>query len=71
MSHSRLPFRGKNLFLFHKTKPRKMTSRSPLKLTAEDYTRELGPKYQTIDVWIGKQRMILDIEQGVWTPGNY
>jgi len=70
MSHSRLPFRRKNPFLFRKTEPRKLMSRSPLKFTAEENARELGPIYQTIDIRIGNQRLILDITQGVWIPGN-
>jgi hypothetical protein len=45
-------------------------SRSPLKFTAEENARELGPIYQTIDIRIGNQRMIFDITQGVWIPGN-
>ncbi len=60
-----------NPFIIHKTKPRKAISRSPLKLPGEVLAREFGPRYQTIDVRIGNQRMVLDIAQGTWILGNF
>ncbi len=57
-------------FSIRKTKPRKVVSRSPLKLPAEELARELGPQYQTIDARIGNQKMAFDISQGDWVAGN-
>ncbi len=57
-------------FSIRKTKPRKVVSRSPLKLPAEDLARELGPHYQTIDARIGNQKMAFDIVHGDWVAGN-
>ncbi|CAF0886266.1 unnamed protein product [Rotaria sp. Silwood1] len=53
-------------FSIHKTKPRRLTSRSPLKLPAEEMARELGTHYQTIDARIGNQKITYDIAQGGW-----
>jgi hypothetical protein len=58
-------------FSIRKTKPRKVVSRSPLKLPSEDLARELGPQYQTIDAHIGNQKMVFDIAQGDWIDGNH
>jgi hypothetical protein len=60
----------RNSFSISKTKPRKVVSRSPLKLPAEELARELGPYYQTIDARIGNQKMTYDIAQGNWIAGN-
>jgi hypothetical protein len=60
-----------NPFIIRKTKPRKGISRSPIQLSGEELARELGPRYQTIDVRIGNQRMVLDIAQGTWIHGNF
>lgn len=57
-------------FSIRKTKPRKVISRSPLKLPAEELARELGPTYQNIDVRIGNQRLALDMQHGDWKAGN-
>ncbi|CAF1407147.1 unnamed protein product [Adineta ricciae] len=57
-------------FSFRKSKPRKSISRSPLKLPAEELARELGPRYQSIDVRIGNQKFIYDISQAGWTSGE-
>jgi hypothetical protein len=59
----------RNLFIAPRTKPRKAMSRSPLKLSPEETARDFGPKCQTVDVRIGDERMILDIEQGGWKFG--
>ncbi|CAF2728622.1 unnamed protein product [Rotaria sp. Silwood2] len=56
----------RNSFSIRKTKPRKVVSRSPLKLPAEELSRELGPQYQTIDVRVGNQKLAYDIAQGDW-----
>ncbi|CAF2410933.1 unnamed protein product [Rotaria sp. Silwood2] len=53
-------------FSIHKTKPRRFTSRSPLKLPAEEMARELGVQYQTIDARIGNQKITYDISQASW-----
>ena len=53
-------------FSISKSKPRKLVSRSPLKLPAEELARELGPRYQTIDARIGNQTMTYDTERGNW-----
>jgi hypothetical protein len=71
MSQLRPPFRRKISFTIRKTKPRKVISRSPLKFSAENLARELGPIYQTVDVRIGTQRMTLDTTRGGWTLGNF
>ena len=61
----------KNPFHISKTKPRKALSLSPFKLFGESISHELGPYYQTIDLRIGNQHMILDIDQGRWKLGTY
>ncbi|CAF0809982.1 unnamed protein product [Rotaria sordida] len=66
MSRSRLSIVKNNPFAITKTKPRKSISHSRLKFSSEELARELGPQYQTIDVRIGNQRMILNIAQGGW-----
>jgi hypothetical protein len=67
---SLIKFSNKNPFLIRKTTPRKTISRSPFKLSGADLAREFGPWYQIVDVRIGQQRMVLDIAQGSWIPGN-
>ena len=57
-------------FSIRKSKPRKLVSRSPLQLPAEELARELGPRYQTIDARIGNQIMIYDATQGYWMPSK-
>ncbi|CAF0743054.1 unnamed protein product [Adineta steineri] len=66
MSHLKLPFHEKDLFSFHKTKPRKMTSRASYGFNAQELAREFGSVYQEIDVHIGYQRFILDVNLGIW-----
>lgn len=70
MPLSSVVFQQKNAFFISKARPRKVLSRSPFSLFDEGLSRELGPHYQTVDVRIGNQRMILDIAQGRWIPGN-
>ncbi len=67
---SLINFANKSPFLIRKTTPRKTISRSPFKLSGADLAREFGPRYQIVDVRIGQQRMVLDIVQGSWIPGN-
>jgi hypothetical protein len=71
MSLVKSPFHKKTSFTTSKSTPRKMMSHSPFKYSAEDLARELGPNYQTVDVRIGNQRMILDTIQGGWVLGNF
>jgi hypothetical protein len=58
-------------FSIRKTKPRKVVSRSPLKLPAEDLARELGSQLTTIDARIGNQKMAFDTTQGDWVAGGF
>ncbi|CAF2879281.1 unnamed protein product [Rotaria sp. Silwood2] len=67
MLQSKLPFVKENSFTIKKTRPRKGASFSALKFSGEELGREFGPRYQTIDVRIGNQRMTLNIAQGGWT----
>lgn len=57
-------------FSIRKTKGRKVVSRSPLKLAAEDLSRELGPQIQTIDARVGDQKMAFDPIRGEWHAGT-
>ncbi|CAF1146299.1 unnamed protein product [Adineta steineri] len=59
-----------NQFSIKKTKPRKFVSRSPLKLPADEMYRELGPKYEAIDVKIADRKIIFDIEHGDWNTAG-
>lgn len=68
---SNLPMYRKDPFVIRKTQPRKGLSRSPPKLFGKDIACELGSRYETIDVHIGNQRMILDLAQGGWIHGNF
>lgn len=60
----------KGAFSFTKTKPRKSVSRSPLKLPADELYRELGPKYDVIDVRIADRKIVFDKEYGDWNTGR-
>ncbi|UJR28324.1 hypothetical protein I4U23_009567 [Adineta vaga] len=63
------PLMGKkNSFQFRRTKPRKAQSRSPFKFNADQFNRELGSKYETVDVRIGNLRLKLDLTKGIWMP---
>ncbi|CAF0756589.1 unnamed protein product [Rotaria sp. Silwood1] len=59
-----------NSFAIKKTKPRKHVSRSPLKLPADEMFRELGPKYEIIDVKIADKKIIFDTENGDWNTAG-
>ena len=58
-------------FSIRKTKGRKVVSRSPLKLAAEDLARELGPQIQAIDARVGNQKMAFDATRGEWLAGMF
>lgn len=60
----------KSAFSFTKTKPRKLVSRSPLKLPAEELTRELGPRCEVIDVRVADRKIVFDTEYGDWNTGR-
>ena len=60
----------RSAFSFKKTKPRKFVSRSPLKLPADELARELGPKYEVIDVKVADRKIVFDIEHGDWDTGR-
>ncbi|CAF1088484.1 unnamed protein product [Adineta steineri] len=63
-----MPFQSS--FSIRKTKPRKLVSRSPFQLPAEELARELGPRYEIVDVRIGNQKLVYDIPQGKWISGG-
>ena len=71
MSLLNAPILQKNRFAIPKSKPRKAISRSPFKLSGQTIARELGPQCQSVDAFIGNQRMTLDLERGYWIPGNF
>ncbi|CAF0763776.1 unnamed protein product [Rotaria sordida] len=56
----------KSAFSAKKVKPRKQISRSPLKLSADELYRDLGPKCEVIDVKVADKKIIFDIENGDW-----
>ena len=60
----------KDAFSFKKTKPRKLVSKSPLKLPAEQLQRDLGPRCEVIDIRLADQKIMFDIENGDWNTGN-
>jgi hypothetical protein len=59
----------KSAFSVKKTKARKHVSRSPLKLSADEAFRDLGPKCEVINVKIADRKIFLDIENGDWNTG--
>jgi hypothetical protein len=60
----------KSPFSTKRTKPRTQVSRSPLKLPAEELSRELGSTCQNIDVQIADRKIIYDISHGNWNTGR-
>lgn len=60
-----------NPFSIKKTPARKAVSRSPLKLPADEMFRELGPKFETIDVRVADRKIAFDIPNGEWNTSTY
>lgn len=57
-------------FSIRKAKPRKVVSRSPLKLPADELAREFGSQYQVINARVGDQKLVFDTTHGDWITGN-
>ena len=60
----------RSAFSFKKTKPRKLVSKSPLKLSADQLQRDLGPRCEAIDIKVADQKITFDIEHGDWNTGT-
>ena len=56
-------------FTFKRTKSRKAVSKTPLKLTAEEIARDLGPRCNEIDVRIADRKIHYDLRHGGWNTG--